>query len=256
MSMKLNFIHQGQGYPIILLHGLFGSLRNLSQVSKALSQHYSVYLLDQRNHGSSPHSEHMNFVAMAEDIIHFMDAQNIEQAHLLGHSMGGKTAMQLALSHPERVNRLIVADIAPISYSRRHDPVIEGLKKVNEAQLASRKDADQLLSKYVIEPEVRGFLLKSLTRNQQGHFQLKFNLQSIAANYEHLIQGPDGTPFNGPTLFIKGSESPYIQEKHRATTLKLFPNTRLKIITGTGHWLHAEKPAIFNRLVLEFLGNS
>ncbi len=253
MSMKLNFIHQGEGYPVILLHGLFGSLRNLSQVSKSLADEFSVYLLDQRNHGASPHSDQMDFRHMAEDVLHFMDSQNITRAHLLGHSMGGKTAMQIALNHTERVNRLVVADIAPVSYTRRHDPVIDGLTEVNQAKLTSRRDADQLLSRYVTEPEVRAFLLKSLSRNEKGYFQLKFNLASITKNYEQLIQGPDGTPFEGPTLFIKGAESPYIQEKHRDITLRLFPNTQLKIIAGTGHWLHAEKPAIFNRLVSEFL---
>lgn len=253
MPVKLNFIHQGNGEPVILLHGLFGSLRNLSQISKALADHYSVYLLDQRNHGASPHSERMNFANMAEDVIHLMDTLKIDRAHLLGHSMGGKTAMQIALNHAERVNKLVVADIAPVGYSRRHDPVIEGLSRVNNAHLNSRREADQLLSRYVEEPEVRAFLLKSLSRTDQDHFRLKFNLSAITNNYRYLIQAPDGKPFTGPTLFIKGSESPYIQEKHRAATLRLFPNTQLKIISGTGHWLHAEKPAIFNRLVLDFL---
>lgn len=251
--MNLNFIHQGQGEPVILLHGLFGSLRNLSQVSKALADHYSVYLLDMRNHGSSPHSIEMDFAAMAQDVIEFMDRQKMPRAHLLGHSMGGKAAMQLALTHPERVNKLIVADIAPVTYSRRHDPVIEGLTLLNQAELQSRREADRLLADYVPEPEVRAFLLKSLTRTESGHFKLKFNLKDIAANYHNIIEAPKGVPFNGPTLFIKGSESPYIQAKHREEVLRLFPNASMKVIAQTGHWLHAEKPTIFNRIALQFL---
>lgn len=254
--MNLNFIHQGQGEPVILLHGLFGSLRNLSQVSKALADHYSVYLLDLRNHGASPHSAVMDFAAMAHDIIEFMDRQQLPKAHLLGHSMGGKTAMQLALSHPERVKKLIVADIAPVTYPRRHDPVIEGLSQVNQAKLQSRRDADQILADYIQEPEVRAFLLKSLIRTGAGHFALKFNLKDIAANYDNIIKAPQGQPFSGPALFIKGSESPYIQAKHKETVLMLFPNASMKVIAQTGHWLHAEKPAIFNRIVLQFLDST
>ncbi|MCB1661688.1 MAG: alpha/beta fold hydrolase [Pseudomonadales bacterium] len=253
--MKLNFIHQGQGEPVILLHGLFGSLRNLSQVSKALAGHFSVYLLDMRNHGDSPHHSDMAFSDMADDVIGFMNAQQIKQAHLLGHSMGGKAAMQLALNHAERVNKLIVADIAPVTYSRRHDPVLKGLTEVKQAQPESRREADQLLAKHVLEPEVRAFLLKSLTKNSSGNYQLKFNLKDIAANYENIILAPSGNPFHGPTLFIKGSESAYIQAKHKETVLTLFPNASVKIIAGTGHWLHAEKPAIFNRIALNFLLN-
>ena len=251
--MKLNFIHQGQGEPVLLLHGLFGSLRNLSQIGKALAEQFSVYLLDMRNHGDSPHHPRMGFADMAGDVIHFMDQQQIPKAHLLGHSMGGKVAMQIALSTPERVNRLVVADISPVTYTRRHDPVIEGLTQVEEAKPTSRREADQVLAGYVAEPEVRAFLLKSLHRDSSDHYRLKFNLTDIARNYENIIIAPQGEPFPGPTLFIKGGESPYIQAKHREAVLQLFPNATVKVITGAGHWLHAEKPAIFNRLVLEFL---
>ncbi len=251
--MKLNFIHQGQGQPVILLHGLFGSLRNLSQVSKALAEYFSVYLLDMRNHGNSPHHPQMTFSDMAKDVIHFMDTQQLQQSHLLGHSMGGKTAMQIALNYPARVNKLIVADIAPVAYSRRHDTVLQGLAELQQAQPESRREADQQLAKYVVEPEVRAFLLKSLTKNSSGYYQLKFNLKDIAANYENIIVAPTGRPFKGPTLFIKGGESAYIQAKHRESILALFPQATVKIIAGTGHWLHAEKPGIFNRIALNFL---
>lgn len=251
--MKLNFIHQGQGEPVILLHGLFGSLRNLSQVSKALAEHYSTYLLDMRNHGDSPHHAQMDFSDMASDVIRFMDDRQIESTHLLGHSMGGKTAMQIALNHAERVNRLIVADIAPVAYSRRHDPVLSGLQRVEAAQPESRSDANRILADHVTEPEVRAFLLKSLARNDAGRYRLKFNLKDIAANYEKIILAPQGQPFHGPTLFIKGAESPYIQAKHRDEVVKLFPQASVKIIAGAGHWLHAEKPTTFNRIALDFL---
>lgn len=251
--MQLNFIEQGQGAPVILLHGLFGSMRNLGFIARPLAQSFKVYLLDQRNHGDSVHLSNMTYQEMADDVVRFMDQQELQTAHIVGHSMGGKTAMQLALSQPQRVDRLVVADIAPVAYPRRHDSILEGLNQVQAAQVKTRKEADAILATYVAEADVRAFLLKSLMANTNGQLSFKFNLKDIERNYEQIIAAPSGQPFHGPTLFIKGATSAYIQAQHKEQVLSLFPNAQMKIIAGAGHWLHAEKPALFNRLVNEFL---
>lgn len=253
--MKLNYQIQGAGEPVILMHGMFGSLSNLGLVGRALADRYQVISVDMRNHGESPHSMEMDYPCMADDIVELLDHLDIAKAHLLGHSMGGKVGMQVALNQPERVARLIVADVAPVDYKPdRHGGVLAGLETLAQTRPTTRQQADELLQEYVNEPGVRAFLLKNLVRAADGHFDLKLYLEGILANYyETLTLAPTGTPFNGPTLFIKGADSAYIQDKHRETMMRLFPNARLEIIADTGHWLHAEKPDIFNRMVAEFL---
>jgi len=258
--MKLNFNQQGQPQgsapAVILLHGLFGSLSNLAGVAKALSDNFCVYQLDLRNHGASPHDDNMNYPAMASDIVEFMDDHSIEHAHILGHSMGGKIAMQVALNHPERLQKLIVADIAPVTYAQHDNPALDGLKALSQTPLESRRQADEILSQYISEPPVRAFLLKNLYRQESGFYKLRLNLQAVLNHYQSVRETLTGEPFCGPTLFLKGSDSAYIQQKHKETILSLFPNTKIKIISGTGHWLHSEKPDTFNRLVVQFLLNS
>ncbi len=258
--MKLNFIQQGQPQgsapAVILLHGLFGSLSNLTSVAKALSDDFCVYQLDLRNHGRSPHNDNMSYPDMANDIIEFMDDHHIQQAHILGHSMGGKVAMQVALNHPERLLKLIVADIAPVTYAQHHNPALDGLQALSQTKLESRRQADEILAQCITEQPVRAFLLKNLYREPSGLYKLRLNLSAILNHYESVRETLTGKAFNGPTLFIKGSESAYIQQKHKETILNLFPNAKIKVISGVGHWLHSEKPETFNRLVEQFLSNS
>lgn len=257
--MKLNYQIQGAGEPVILMHGMFGSLSNLGLVGRALIDRYQVISVDLRNHGESPHAMEMDYPCMADDIIELMDHLDIPQAHLLGHSMGGKVGMQVALNQPEKVGKLIVADIAPVDYKPdRHGGVLEGLKALAQTRPTSRQQANELLAEHVQESGVRAFLLKNLVRADDGHFDLRLYLEGILANYyDTLTLAPTGTPFSGPTLFIKGADSAYIQDKHRETVMRLFPNAQLKIIANAGHWLHAEKPDTFNRIVEQFLaGNS
>lgn len=255
--MKLNYSIQGSGQPVILMHGMFGSRSNLGLLNRALSDSYSVISVDMRNHGESPHSLEMDYPSMANDIIELMNNLKLDQADLIGHSMGGKVAMQVALTHPERVNRLVVADIAPVDYKPdRHGGVLEGLTSLATTRPTSRKEADQLLAAYVNEPSVRAFLLKNLVRAEDGRFDLRLYMEGIIANYyDKLTLTPTGEPFSGPTLFIKGEDSAYIQDKHRSEVLRLFPNTKLKVIANTGHWLHAEKPETFNKTVSVFLND-
>ncbi|MDP5135428.1 alpha/beta fold hydrolase [Rheinheimera baltica] len=239
--------------PIVLIHGLFGSYENLGVIERSLSEHYHVINVDVRNHGRSGHSNQMSYPLMATDLAQTLDALEIPQAVLLGHSMGGKLAMAFALKYPERVTKLILADIAPVSYPPRHASIFEGLMAVDLNKLTSRAEADKLLTTHINEPGVRQFLLKSLIKDDNA-FHWRFNLTALKQNYSALIDGPqtDGQ-YDGPTLFIKGGESDYIQAEHRPIIAKLFPNAQAKIIQGTGHWLHAEKPAAFTRLVQAFL---
>ncbi|MCK0106911.1 alpha/beta fold hydrolase [Marinobacter sp. S0848L] len=261
MSVELNHRISGQGEPLILLHGLFGSLENLGGVARRLEDGWQIHGLDQRNHGSSPHTDEMTYPAMASDVVAYMDAQGIDKAHLLGHSMGGKVAMQVALSYPERVLGIIVADISPVSYQPRHDAILEGMKSLDLRGVKSRTEADARLAEYVETPGVRQFLLKNLERIPKDDieqddllFRWRLNLPVIDASYSNLSAAPEGDgPYDGAVLFIKGADSAYIQTKHQDTTQTLFPNAELKIIEGTGHWLHAEKADTFATLCRQFL---
>lgn len=262
MTVKLNHRISGNGDPVILLHGLFGSMENLGGVAQRLQDEYQIHALDQRNHGRSPHTESMDYPAMARDVLAYMDAQGLERAAILGHSMGGKAAMQVALLAPERVARLIVADIAPVTYQPRHDAILEGLASLDVATIETRQQADEALAHYVETPQIRQFLLKNLQRvpdgerqaGEQGVFRWRLNLPVIQASYSNLAAAPEApAPYNGPVLFIKGADSAYIQDKHRAEVARLFPHASLRVIEGTDHWLHFEKPDTFAALCRQFL---
>lgn len=238
---------------IFIIHGLFGSLSNLAGVASAVKEQHNVVLLDLRNHGNSPHCQSMSYQEMASDIFELADHLSIDNFSIIGHSMGGKVAMTCALQRPERINKLIVADIAPIQYEERHQNVFNGLLALTNQIIESRKSADTILSETIKMPETRQFLLKSL-RKKEDKLQLSFNLNAIIDNYD-LIRGWSDfdTTFNKDTLFIKGADSDYIIPEHQADILHFFPKAKAKIISNTGHWLHAEKPKAFNRLVLQFI---
>lgn len=239
--------------PVVLLHGLFGSYENLGVIERSLSEQYQVINIDVRNHGRSGHSDHMNYPLMIDDLAQTLDSLNLASVVLLGHSMGGKLAMAFALQYPQRVSKLILADIAPVAYAPRHHSIFAGLTSVDLANITNRSDADKQLTRHIAEPGVRQFLLKSLLK-QDDKFSWRFNLTALHANYAQLIDAPafDGC-YNGPVLFIKGGDSDYILPEHKAQILSLFPQAQAKVIQGTGHWLHAEKPAAFTKLVKDFL---
>ena len=243
----------GSGTPVLLLHGLFGSLENLGVVARHLAHHHEVHALDLRNHGRSPHVEPMNYEVMTADVIHYLNSRGLSAVRVLGHSMGGKVAMTLALQHPQRVSHLAVADIAPVTYGRHHDDVFAALAELDLAILPSRQAADALLAHFIPEPAVRLFLLKNLVKSGAGCFQWRLNLSAITRHYPALLQGQHAEhPYDGPVLFIKGGLSDYIRPAYQAHTLALFPSARLRIIPAAGHWLHAEKPQLFSRLVQQF----
>lgn len=253
----LNYQRQGEGDDILLIHGLFGSLENLNMVAKPLAKNYRVLSIDAPNHGSSFHRDDMSYSAMALDVVNLLDHLNIDTVYLLGHSMGGKIAMQIALEHPDRVKKLIVADISPVAYPPHHLDIIAGLQSIDFSKVNKRQDADMQLAKSVDNLGVRQFLLRNLAVNENKEWAFKCHLDFIAQCYPQIMKAnylPEhGQPYSGETLFIKGGASDYILPEHRSAISALLPNSKAKIIQGAGHWLHAEKSIAFNKIVADFL---
>ncbi|AXV65344.1 alpha/beta fold hydrolase [Pseudoalteromonas lipolytica] len=255
--MLLNYQQSGQGSHVVLIHGLFGSLENLNVIAKALSENYTVTNIDLRNHGKSFHSDSMNYTVMAADVLELLNHLNINKAHIVGHSMGGKVAMQLALSYPERVEKLVVMDISPVANKPRHSAIFKGLNDVANSAVTDRKAADEILAKQIPELGVRQFLLKSFAKNEQGQYQWRFNLAVLDQQYENILaQLDENDSCLCDTLFIKGNDSDYILAEHRPVIMALFPNSKAKIIHGAGHWLHAQKPLAVNKAISDFLASN
>lgn len=249
----LNYKQQGTGPHILLIHGLLGSLENLNMVAKGLVEHFTVTSVDVRNHGGSFHKNSMKYTELAQDIIAILNHLDISQTHILGHSMGGKIAMQTALLYPERIKSLIVADISPVQYPAHHQEILKGLQSIKLDEINNRKEADIQLSPYVDLASTRQFLLKNLNQ-KDGTFSFKCNLEYIESCYNDIMKGQDSdAKFTGSTLFIKGGNSDYIQANHREKIVSLFPKSKAKVIAGAGHWLHAEKTTAFNKVVVDFL---
>jgi esterase len=252
--MQLHFRQQGHGFPLIILHGLFGSLDNWAFVSQQLSEYFQVFSVDQRNHGLSPHSSEMSYPVMAQDVNEFMDEHALPRTNLLGHSMGGKVAMQFALKYPQRVERLIIVDMAPRAYAPAHESIFRALLALKMDAFQNRAQIEDALSVDIPELATRRFLLKGLTRNSAGTFEWKFNLKSLHEDYHFLNAATESNqPFFGPTLFIRGENSDYIREQDLAAIQNLFPASRLVTIPDASHWVHAEAPEKFQRAVTEFL---
>lgn len=246
----------GEGEPLILLHGLFGSLENLGAVARLLSVDFKVYSVDLPNHGRSSHRSGANLAHMAGAVCEWMGKTGLVSAALVGHSLGGKVAMEIALNHPDRVDSVVVIDIAPITYPPRHENVFAGLNAVDPAALSSRAEAETQLAAHVPEAAVRSFLLKNLVKTEAG-FAWRMHLQDIQREYPNLLRENryDGT-FLRPVLFLKGGDSDYIKSDHRQAILQRFPSAQLKIVPNTGHWLHAEKPELTAALIRKFLRGS
>ncbi len=250
----LNFKEQGQGQPVVLIHGLFGSLDNLGLLARPLSEQYRVISVDLRNHGASFHSDEMSYPVQAADLLALLDKLGLEQVAIVGHSMGGKVGMQLAKLAPTRVAKLVVADIAPVAYPHaRHQNVFAGLNATLEQAPQSRSEAEAILAQHIEIAGVRQFLLKSFAKTGHG-WGWRFNVPALERNYANIMGWPDAqSRFEGPALFIKGGDSDYMQPEHTETVMAQFPAAKARVIAGTGHWLHAEKPVLFNKLVVDFL---
>ncbi len=244
---------RGDGPWLVMLHGLFGSGDNLGGIARILESDFRILLVDLRNHGRSPHAPTMTYAEMAEDVFAAMDKENIAEAFVFGHSMGGKTAMTMALSNPNRVSKLVVGDIAPVPYGGHHDRVIEGLHAVAKVGPQSRAEAEAILCSYVEEEGVLGFLMTNWRRQSDGRWGWRINLDVISGQYSDIAAGMDSAVYRRPVLFLRGANSDYIQAQHRERILELFPEATVKTIAGTGHWLHAEKPELVARNVKRFL---
>ncbi|RTE87028.1 MULTISPECIES: alpha/beta fold hydrolase [Gammaproteobacteria] len=253
ISLNYETLGDKQHSAVLLIHGLFGDLDNLKSISRALSDHYFVINIDVRNHGQSPWVETMSFPEMSDDILGLLESLDIERTFILGHSMGGKIAMDFALEHSDKVHGLVIADIAPVAYEARHTTIIDALKAVDFNRVSNRSDVDHQLEKDIKEKGVRQFLMKNL-KKEDNSWSWRMNLSAIEENYPSLIGAPasKGT-FEGPVLFIRGGDSDYVQASHREEILSRFPKAESKTIEGVGHWLHAEKPTVFNKIVVRFL---
>ncbi|RYU71113.1 alpha/beta fold hydrolase [Aliivibrio finisterrensis] len=250
---QLNYKEQGNGDPLILIHGLFGNLDNLGLLARQLENQYRVISIDLRNHGLSFHSEDHSYPLLASDVIQLLAHLSISSAHIIGHSMGGKVAMAIADQKPDLIKSLIVLDMAPISYpERKHDAVFAGLHQVIQSPPKTRKEADALLATSIIEPGVRQFLSKSLYKKDEC-LSLRFNVAALLENYHHIIGWNNITPFTGNVLFVKGENSDYILPEHQNNIMAQFPNAKAHIVSGTGHWLHAEKPETIYRIINRFI---
>jgi pimeloyl-ACP methyl ester carboxylesterase len=252
--MDLHFEVEGQGEPVIILHGLFGSLDNWRSISDKLANRFKVFLLDQRNHGRSPHSDEMDYPLMATDVRRFLERQGLHSAAVLGHSMGGKTGMQLALSYPDKVRKLIVADIAPRAYSPRHQKIIAGMLALDLSRFQTRKEIETALAPAVPELSTRQFLLKNVVRMEGGRFAWRLGLEEIKKNYPRLTEAVEGSPpFDHPSLFIRGANSDYLFEADFSAIHRLFPKAVLQTLEGAGHLLHVESSERFVQWVANFL---
>ncbi len=253
--MELNYKEFGQGDPVIILHGLFGTLDNWQTIARQLSDEYSVYILDQRNHGRSPHTDVHDYHHMAEDLREFMESHWMyDGAHVIGHSMGGKTAMQFALEHPDLVKKLVVVDIAPKAYPGNHYEIFNALLSMNLNEIENRTEADELLARRIEEEDVRLFLMKNLTRRKEGGYEFKMNLPVLREHYDDVLAAVEGEhPFEGPALFIRGGRSKHVVEGDEVLIKKLFPNATIETIDRAGHWVHADAPVQLLKIIQKFL---
>ncbi len=234
--------------PVLILHGLFGSARNWQTFAKKLSEDFAVFTLDLRNHGNSPHIDEMNYPDMALDVIRFLDDNDIQDAKIIGHSMGGKTAMTLALSFPERVQQLVIVDIAPVSYSHNYEALLGNLDQLDLGLIERRADANRMLGEAIDDDELRLFLLQNLVIKAGKPAKWRINLNAIRTNVNHLVQyKPSHTTmqYRGSTAFIRGRLSGYVQDSHLPQITALFPTADFHTIERAGHWPHAQNPTAF-----------
>ncbi|MDQ9021396.1 alpha/beta fold hydrolase [Acinetobacter sichuanensis] len=228
-----------QRTPLVLIHGLFGSLSNLGGIARALYATHAVLQIDVRNHGQSPHSSEMNYQVMAQDILETLDHLNIQQFSVIGHSMGGKVAMKLTELAVERLEQLVILDIAPFAYQENHhDQIFKALFAVKNAAIQSRKEATEIMREFLKEEMVIQFLLKSFNKGQW-----LFNVDALYAHYQDILSWVDIPQWSKPTLFVRGENSPYIGKALYVNAIEAqFSHAQLETVANAGHWLHAEQP--------------
>lgn len=253
-AMKLNTRtqtaqHSHNNSPVVLVHGLFGSLDNLGVLARDLVQDHDVVQVDMRNHGLSPRSTEMNYPAMAQDLLDTLDELQLEKATFIGHSMGGKAVMALTALAPERIDQLVAIDIAPVDYHvRRHDEIFAAINAVSDAQITTRQQAAALMREQLNEEGVIQFLLKSFVDGEW-----RFNVPVLWEQYPHIVGWETVPAWDKPALFVRGGNSPYVTEAYRDDLLAQFPQARAHVIAGAGHWVHAEKPDAVMRAIRRYL---
>ena len=250
----LHSIIKGEGAPLLILHGYFGMSDNWKSLGTKFSENYQVHLIDQRNHGRSFHTDDFNYELMALDLYNYIKHHQLEKTYLIGHSMGGKTAMLFAVKYPDLIQKLIIVDIAPKQYKPHHDAILKGLNAIDFSTQTSRNSVDERLSEFVPELGVRQFLLKNVYWKEKGQLAFRFNLPSLTKmNSEIGAALPNSTVFNKETLFLKGEKSDYITSKDIPLITNHFPKAISKEVKKAGHWLHAENPQDFYNFVIHFI---
>ena len=247
----------GEGAPFVILHGFLGMSDNWKTLGNQFAEAgYQVHLVDQRNHGRSFHSEEFSYKLMAEDLKRYCDEHHLQNIILLGHSMGGKTAMEFAVTYPQMVSKLIVADIGPKAYPQHHQDILKALSSLDFAKISSRGEAEAILAEYVKDYGTRLFLLKNLYRKTKNEFALRINLPILTEKIVEVGKAlPESEVYEGDTLFLKGSKSGYIELKDEISIKKQFPKARFNSVSNAGHWLHAENPSEFYDNVMNFFNN-
>ena len=246
-----------QETPLLVFHGLFGISDNWGTFGREFGQWMPCHLVDLRNHGKSFHSDEMSHQIMAEDILNYINHYQLDKVNLLGHSLGGKAVMQFAISYPERVNKLVVADIAPRAYRPHHQTAFEALQSVDFSAVSARKDVELQLEKYITDRAMLLFLLKNLYWETPGHLGLRLNLPALIANESEIgAELPDSNVYNGKKLFLKGEYSEYVMPEDEQLIYTHFPHAIIETVSKAGHWLHAQNPTEFYDKTIQFLCNS
>jgi len=244
----------GKGAPLLIVHGYFGTGDNWKSLGKKFAENFEVHLIDQRNHGRSFHSDEFDYELLVEDLHNYIQHYQLEKATLIGHSMGGKTAMLFAVEYPKLVNKLVIVDISPRMYPPHHEQILNGLQSIDFSIQNTRKLVDEQLANYISEVGVRQFLLKNVYWKEKGQLAFRFNLTSLVENNNEVGEAlPSFTIFEGNTLFLKGGNSGYISANEEPIINAHFPNSEIVTIKNTGHWLHAEQPEMFYKAVSSFL---
>lgn len=254
--MNLHYREFGQGSPVIILHGLMGFSDNWQTIAKGLANRHTVITPDLRNHGRSPHAREHNYPLMANDVRALMESLWVFSSAVIGHSMGGKVAMQLALEHPDLVERLVVVDIEPGKAEDNHSGVFDALMSMDLSKMASRQDAEAYLSDRIPDHGTRQFLLKNITREENGSFSWKMNLNALWKNYPNILAAVSGEPYRKPALFVRGGRSDYVKDAEIPHIKALFPLAEVVTIPDAGHWVHADKPAELMQVLEGFLGKN
>lgn len=250
--MKLHYRKYGEGQPLIILHGLFGSSDNWQTLGKKFAENFEVYLVDQRNHGHSPKSNEFNYQLLSDDLYKLITDLELENITLIGHSMGGKTVMHFAQEHPLFIKKLIVVDIGPKAYPMHHDIILAGLNSLDLSTIKSRGQADKQLSKFIEDIGVKQFLLKNLYWIEKGQLGWRINIPVLEKKMPDIVASIPDKIVETHTLFIRGEKSNYIVEDDFQNIYDQFPNSEIETIYDAGHWVHAENPFSFYNMVLEF----